>query len=131
MLAVGRSFSLPREGGGGRRAKGGGGRRAAAAPDPRQNRAGHPGSGPASAAPADAERLFNPEPRTPHLPGREALADGVPVDDLPPGVDVVGPLVLIAEVVGVLPDVDAEARRVSLHVGAALVGGADDLRLPG
>ncbi len=39
----------------------------------------------------------------------EALADLRPVHGVPPGVDVVGALVLVLEVVGVLPHVDARA----------------------
>ena len=38
----------------------------------------------------------------------------VPVDDVPPGREVVGPPVLVVEVVGVLPNVDAEDRRLAL-----------------
>src|SRR3972149_4270567 len=44
-----------------------------------------------------------------------------PVDDVPPGGDVVGPAVLVVEVVGVLPDVDAEDRRLALGERAVLV----------
>src|SRR5690349_20404113 len=35
-----------------------------------------------------------------------AAVDLVPVDDVPEGLDVLGPAVLVLEVVGVLPDVD-------------------------
>src|SRR5205085_9000869 len=42
----------------------------------------------------------------------EAAGDLVPVDDVPPGGEVVGPPVLVLEVVGVLPHVDPEERHV-------------------
>ena len=41
------------------------------------------------------------------------LGDVVPVDDVPEGVEVVGTFVLVLQVVGVLPDVGAEQRRLS------------------
>src|SRR3954452_4741752 len=40
--------------------------------------------------------------------GAEALRDGIPVDDVPPRLDVVGPAVLVVQVVRVLPHVEAE-----------------------
>jgi hypothetical protein len=40
--------------------------------------------------------------------GREALCDALPVDHVPPRLDVVRAAVLVVEVVGVLPHVDAE-----------------------
>ena len=55
--------------------------------------------------------------------GLELRLDGVPVDDVPPGREVVRPSVLIVEVVGVLPDVDAEERRLPLHHGRVLAWG--------
>src|SRR5712692_4497177 len=55
------------------------------------------------------------------------LGDGVPVDDVPPGLDIVGPAVLILQVVGVLPDVQAHYRLAAGHDGIVLVrGGFDD-----
>src|SRR5690606_5737410 len=45
----------------------------------------------------------------------QALVDGVPVDDVPPGREVVGALVLVLQVVGVLPDVDADDGRLAFH----------------
>src|SRR3954468_11626530 len=41
-----------------------------------------------------------------------ALGDLVPVDDVPPRLEVVGTLVLVLEVVGVLPDVVAQQRHL-------------------
>src|SRR2546423_1936689 len=58
-----------------------------------------------------------------------ALGDGLPVDGVEPGGDVVRALVLVLEVVGVLPDVHAEDRGHALHVGAVLVRIALDREL--
>src|SRR3990170_1644218 len=59
-----------------------------------------------------------------------ALPDGlvpsghrVPVDDVPPSRQVVGAPVLVVEVVGILPDVDAEERRLAVHDRCVLVRG--------
>src|SRR5580704_2418950 len=46
--------------------------------------------------------------------GAEALGDLAPVDDVPPRVDVVRASVLILQVVGVLPHVDAQERRLAI-----------------
>src|SRR5680860_493568 len=40
----------------------------------------------------------------------EPCRNGIPVDDVPPGCKVIGSLVLVGEVVGVLPDIDAQDR---------------------
>src|ERR1700730_13865135 len=56
----------------------------------------------------------------------EPGVDRVPVEGVEPGGDVVRPLVLVLEVVGVLPDVDAEDGGQALHVWAVLVGVALD-----
>src|SRR4029453_16545257 len=45
-----------------------------------------------------------------------------PVDHVPPGVDVVGALVLVLQVVGVLPDVAADDRRLTVGDRCVLVG---------
>ena len=58
--------------------------------------------------------------------GREALRDAVPVDDVPARVEVVRAAVLVLEVVGVLPDVDAEQRRLAGRDGVVLIGRRDD-----
>src|SRR5712691_1466720 len=47
--------------------------------------------------------------------------DLLPVDDVPPGGEVVGAAVLVLEVVGVLPDVDAEQRHLAVADRAVLV----------
>src|SRR5712692_3338916 len=59
----------------------------------------------------------------PFLPARsaKALVDLRPVDDVPPGVDVVGTAVLILQIVGVLPHVDAEHDLLPFHQRAVLV----------
>src|SRR6266545_503888 len=44
-----------------------------------------------------------------------------PVDDVPPGLDVLGAAVLVLEVVGVLPDVEPEQRHVAIHDRRVLV----------
>ena len=59
----------------------------------------------------------------------EALVDFGPVDDVPPGGEVVGAVVLVFEVVGVLPDVVAEDGVDALAERVVLVGGGDDLEL--
>src|SRR4029077_6691526 len=50
-----------------------------------------------------------------------AAVDLVPVDDVPEGLDVFGPAVLVLQVVGVLPDVEAEDRGVAADEGRVLV----------
>src|SRR5579884_1097358 len=57
------------------------------------------------------------------------LRDGRPVDDVPPGFDVIGALVLVFQVIRVFPNIDAENRHLVIHVGAVLVSGADDCQL--
>src|SRR5947209_7420663 len=57
------------------------------------------------------------------------FGDGGPVDDAPPGVEVVAALVLVAQVVGVLPDIDAEDGALAGHQRAVLVERAADAQL--
>ena len=61
---------------------------------------------------------------------RVEFGDVVPVHDLPPGVEVVGALVLVVEVVGVFPHVAAEDGRAldggGVHQRVVLVRGAGD-----
>src|SRR6516162_9303732 len=59
----------------------------------------------------------------------ESLANGIPIHDVPPGIDVVGALVLILQVIRMLPNIDTHDRSLALHIGTVLVGGADDLKL--
>src|SRR5262249_56234653 len=56
----------------------------------------------------------------------EALVDLCPVHDVPPRVDVVGAAVLVLQVIRVLPDVDAEHRRLAVHHRIVLVRRALD-----
>src|ERR1700681_2713064 len=67
-------------------------------------------------------------PFLPVLPAASAkpLVDLAPVDDVPPCVDVVGTPILILEVVGVFPHVDAEHRLLAVHHRAVLVRAAFD-----
>src|SRR5712675_1817613 len=48
------------------------------------------------------------------------LRDRVPVDHVPPGLDVISSAVLVKEVISVLPDVESEHRFVALHQWAVL-----------
>src|SRR5271155_3576216 len=59
----------------------------------------------------------------------EAGVDFVPVDGVPPGGEVVGPAVLILQVIGVLPHVVAEDRVFALHQRAVLIGSGGDSEL--
>src|SRR6266446_3927177 len=61
--------------------------------------------------------------------GSVILADGVPVHHVPPGFDVIGPAVLIVQIVRVLPNVHAQNRLVPLHERIVLVGRRDDFEL--
>src|SRR5436853_388675 len=56
----------------------------------------------------------------------EAPRHLVPVDHVPPRLEVVRTLVLVLEVVGVLPDVDADQRRLARRDRRVLVGRAGD-----
>src|SRR5262245_44745135 len=57
-----------------------------------------------------------------------ALGDDIPVDHVPPGVQVVGASILILEVVGVFPDIVAHDRVCPLHVWTILVGAGSHLQ---
>ena len=63
------------------------------------------------------------------LRGGEAFVDFGPVDDVPEGLDVVGAAVLVVEVVGVFPDVEAEDWGFAFGQRGVLVGGAFDGQL--
>ena len=62
---------------------------------------------------------------------REGVRHVVPVDDVPEGVEVGGALVLVLQVVGVLPDVDAEQRRLAVGDRRVLVRGRGDREAAG
>src|SRR5690349_1164479 len=81
----------------------------------------------------DAEALC-PRPSCPSclsylLALSESLVNLRPVDDVPPRVDVVGPAVLILEVVRVFPDVDAEDGLLAVHHRVVLIRRAFDHEL--
>ena len=59
----------------------------------------------------------------------EALIDFVPVNDVPPGLQVFGTAVVVLQVVGVFPDVVAHDGVETLGDGIVLVGSAEDLHL--
>src|SRR5208283_5368524 len=59
----------------------------------------------------------------------EAFVDFCPVDDVPPGGEVVGAAVVVLQVVGVLPDVVAEDGIEALRQRGILVGGGHDFEL--
>src|SRR5438874_10296449 len=56
-----------------------------------------------------------------------ALSYGIPVDNVPPGRKVIWTAVLVLEVVGMLPDIVAHDRVVSIHERAVLIGAGDNL----
>lgn len=59
----------------------------------------------------------------------EALSDSLPVDNLPDGLEVVGADVLVLEVVGVLPDINAQqGDQTGGGLEGVLVGGGSDLK---
>src|SRR5205807_2153902 len=60
------------------------------------------------------------------IPAIEPLFRLVPADDVPPGGDIVWPAVLILEVIGVLPYIQADDRIFAFHDRAVLVGGGGD-----
>src|SRR5437867_6177108 len=57
------------------------------------------------------------------------LAYRVPVHHVPPGFDVVGTPVLILKIISMLPNIDAENRRVAVHQRAVLVWRRNDFKL--
>src|SRR6266446_10453725 len=61
--------------------------------------------------------------------GLVILRHRVPVDHIPPSFDVIGPAVLIVQIVRVLPNVYAQNRLVPLHERIVLVGRRDDFEL--
>src|SRR4051812_4638078 len=53
--------------------------------------------------------------------GAVVLRDLSPIHHIPPGLDVIGPAILVIEIIGVFPDIDAEQRGIALHQRAILV----------
>src|SRR5437763_3446381 len=75
-------------------------------------------------------RTPKPESRIPRLlPCGKPLLHFVPIDHVPPRADVVGAAVLVLQVVGVLPDVEAKHREFSLHQRAVLIRGGINVQL--
>src|SRR4029078_11501161 len=78
--------------------------------------------------------LFSPPgaacPPCPCCPLRQPLVDLRPVHHVPPRIHVVRAAVLVLQVVGVLPDVDAEGDLLPFHQRAVLVRRALDRHLP-
>src|SRR4051794_21054526 len=66
---------------------------------------------------------------SPHALRAVVLRDFVPIDHVPPRLDVIGPPVLVIEIVGMLPDIDSEKRGVAFHQRAVLVRGRSHLEL--
>src|SRR5215472_2147828 len=94
----------------------------------------HDDQGVANAVHGTPEVYSPPPPRrgrgVPSLPGRrQAPVDRSPVHGVPPGRHVVRALVLVLEVVGVLPDVDAQDRDAAAADRVVLVGEALDRQL--
>src|SRR5581483_5473902 len=65
-------------------------------------------------------------PAPPALPALEPFVHFAPVDHIPPRVNVIGPAILVLQVVRVFPHVDAEHDLLVLHQRAVLVRGALD-----
>ena len=61
-------------------------------------------------------------------PPMKVLVDPLPVDYLEKGIDVVGPAVLVFEILDVLPHVQTLDGYLALGQGAVLVGGGEDLQ---
>ena len=58
-----------------------------------------------------------------------AMIDLTPVHHIPKRGDVVGPAILVFQIVGVFPNVETQHRHVAMHDRAVLVGGAFDQEL--
>src|SRR5205809_1227051 len=60
---------------------------------------------------------------------RVATGNFIPVDYVPPGIEIVGTTILVLEVVGMLPYIVSHDRVETIHQRAVLVGGGNDLKL--
>ena len=58
----------------------------------------------------------------------EVLGDSIPIYKVPERVDIFGAAVLVLEVVGVFPDVEAEDGRVAFGKDRVLIGGSADMQ---
>src|SRR6266699_6497463 len=63
------------------------------------------------------------------LPSVEALFGFVPVHYAPPRRDILGPAILIFQIVRVLPDIETDYGELSFHQRRVLVGGGNDINL--
>src|SRR6266436_6604929 len=58
------------------------------------------------------------------------IRDRVPIHHVPPSFDVVGPTVLVIEIISVFPNIHSEDRGVSFHERAVLVRSGYDFKFP-
>src|SRR6266550_962457 len=58
------------------------------------------------------------------------LPHRVPVHHIPPSLNVVGPAVLVLEIIGVFPNIHAKDWLVAIHERAVLIRGGNDFELP-
>ncbi len=65
------------------------------------------------------------------LGSRVAIADGLPVDDVPPGLEILGAAVLILQVIGVLPTSLPMSTRPPSMSGVSWLGFGDEGELAG
>src|SRR4051794_2293440 len=56
------------------------------------------------------------------------LGNLVPVDDIPPSVEIIRATILILEIVGMLPHIIAQNRNIVLYQGTVLVSGGNDFK---
>ena len=77
----------------------------------------------------DGKREIEVGGRLTLYPGLVARSDYLPVNDRPYVLDVVGTAILVAEVVGMLPDVDPHEGAKAMHDGVAPVGFLGDHEL--
>ena len=81
-------------------------------------------------APTFRTRLLNNlQELTPAASLTVATRNLIPVDHIPPGVQILGAAILVFKVVGMLPDIVAHHRILTIHERAVLVGGRDNLEL--
>src|SRR5215470_15536322 len=63
----------------------------------------------------------------PHPNARSVvLPHRIPIYHVPPGFDVIGPAVLIFEIISVLPNIEAQDRRVPVHQRVVLIWSRND-----
>src|SRR4029077_14726263 len=67
--------------------------------------------------------LFHFKRQRPLLAGSVELCGLIPIDHVPPGIDVIGAYVLILQVVGVLPNINSQNCLAAEQVRRVLIGG--------